>query len=93
MLNALQRGIAPAQRKLGMYPIPLHQLANKGGRIGPQKLRVHKWLKDNQLELVETVEKGSKFKGEYSTVKLSRLVTMDDRMVQWATTEMMSQIN
>lgn len=80
LLNSLQRGIAPAQRKLGMYPIPLHDLANKGGRIGPQKLRVHKWLKDNQLELVETVEKGSKFKGEYSTVKLSRLVTMDDRM-------------
>jgi hypothetical protein len=80
LLNSVQRGIAPAQRKLGLYPIPLHDLANKGGRIGPQKLRVHKWLKDNQLELVETVEKGSKFPGEYSTVKVSRLVTMDDRM-------------
>ncbi len=80
LLNAMQRGIAPTQRKLGLYPIPLHDLANKGGRIGPQKLRLHKWLKDNQLELVRTVEKGSKFTGEYSTVKLSRLVTMDDRM-------------
>lgn len=80
LLNAVHHGIAPAQRKLGLYPIPLHDLANKGGRIGPQKLRVHKWLKDNQLELVETVEKGSKFTGEYSTVKVSRLVTMDDRM-------------
>ncbi len=80
LLNAAQRGIAPAQRKLGLYLIPLHGLANKGGRIGPQKLRVHKWLKDNQLELVETVEKGSKFTGEYSTVKLSRLVTVVDRM-------------
>ena len=80
LLNAVQRGIAPAQRKLGLYPIPLHDLANKGGRIGPQKLRVHKWLKDNQLELVQTVEKGSKFKGEYSTVKLSSMVILDDRM-------------
>ena len=80
LLNAVQRGIAPAQRKLGLYPIPLHELANKGGRIGPNKLRVHKWLKDNRLELVKTVEKGSKFTGEYSTVKLSRLVTLDDRM-------------
>jgi len=80
LINAMQRGIAPAQRKLGLYPIPLHDLANKGGRIGPQKLRLHKWLKDNQLELIETVEKGSKFKGEYSTVKLSRLVKLDDRM-------------
>ena len=80
MFNALQRGIAPAQRKMGLYPIPLHDLANKGGRIGPLKLRLHKWLKDNQMELVETVEKGSKFSGEYSAVKLSRLVTLDDRL-------------
>ena len=80
LLKAVQLGIAPAQRKLGLYPISLHDLANKGGRIGPKKLRVHKWLKDNQLELVQTVEKGSKFSGEYSAVKLSRLVKMDDRM-------------
>ncbi len=80
LLDAMQRGIAPAQRKLGLYPIPLHDLANKGGRIGPQKLRVHKWLKDNQLELVQTVEKGSKFSGEYSTVKLTRFVTLEDKV-------------
>jgi hypothetical protein len=80
LLNALQRGIAPAHRKMGLYPIPLHDLANKGGRIGPQKLRLHKWLKDNQMELVEMVEKGTKFSGEYSTVKLSRLVTLDNRL-------------
>lgn len=80
LLHAVQHGIAPAQRKLGLYPIPLHDLANKGGRIGPNKLRVHKWLKDNQLELVQTVEIGEKFKGTYSTVKLSSLVKLDDRM-------------
>jgi hypothetical protein len=80
LLNALQRGIAPAHRKMGLYPIPLHDLANKGGRIGPLKLRLHKWLKDNQMELVETIEKGNKFSGEYSAVKLSRMVTLDDRL-------------
>jgi hypothetical protein len=80
LLIAIQRGIAPAQKKLGLYPIPLHDLANKGGRIGPQKLRVHKWLKDNHLELVQTVEKGNKFTESYSTVKLTRLVNIDDRM-------------
>ena len=57
LIKAVQCGISPALRKLGLYPIPLHHLANKGGRIGTQKLRVHKWLKDNQLELVKTVEK------------------------------------
>ena len=80
LLNALQRGISPAQRKMGLYPLSLHDLANKGGRIGPQKLRLHKWLKDNQMELVETIEKGNKFSGEYSAVKLSRMVTLDDRL-------------
>lgn len=77
LFSSVQRGLSPLQQKLGLYPIPLHDLANKGGRIGPQKLRVHKWLKDNQLELVQTVEKGSKFSGEYSTVKLTRLVTLE----------------
>jgi len=86
LLTAMQRGITPAHRKLGLYPIPLHDLANKGGRIGPKKLRVHKWLKDNQLELVTTVEKGSKFSGEYSTVKLSSLIALDDRMAVSSTT-------
>ena len=86
LLTAMQRGITPAHRKLGLYPIPLHDLANKGGRIGPKKLRVHKWLKDNQLELVKTVEKGSKFAGEYSTVKLSSLIALDDRMAVSSTT-------
>ena len=86
LLKAVQLGIAPAQRKLGLYPISLHDLANKGGRIGPKKIRVHKWLKDNQLELVQTVEKGSKFSGEYSTVKLSQLVKLDDRITLSSTT-------
>jgi hypothetical protein len=80
LLSAVQRGIPPAQRKLNLFAIPLHDLANRGGRIGPQKLRMHKWLKDNQLELVQTIEKGSKFSGTYSTVKLTGLVTLDDRI-------------
>ena len=86
LFKAVQLGITSAHRKLGLYPIPLHDLANKGGRIGPKKLRVHKWLKDNQLELVKTVEKGSKFSGEYSTVKLSSLIALDDRMAVSSTT-------
>jgi hypothetical protein len=80
LFKAVQLGITPAHRKLGLYPIPLHDLANKGGRIGPKKLRVHKWLKDNQMELVETIEKGNKFSGQYSAVKLGSLVTIDDRL-------------
>ena len=79
LFRSVQRGLTPVQRKMGLFAISLHDLANKGGRIGPHKLRVHKWLKDNQLELVQTVEKGSKFSGEYSTVKLTKLATLEDK--------------
>lgn len=76
LFNSVQRGLSPLQIKLGLYLIPLHDLANRGGRIGPKKLRLHKWLKDNNLEIVETVKKGNKFTGEYSLVKLSKLAVV-----------------
>ena len=80
IFDAVQRGLLPEQRKLKLFAIPLHELANRGGRIGPSKLRLHKWLKDNQLEIVQTVEKGNKFSGEYSLVKLSKLVTISGQV-------------
>jgi hypothetical protein len=76
IFDAVQRGLLPEQRKLKLFAIPLHELANRGGRIGPSKLRLHKWLKDNKLEIVQTVDIGNKFRGEYSQVKLSKLVTI-----------------
>jgi hypothetical protein len=33
----------------------LDQLANKGGQIGPKKIRVYKWLTDNEWDIVQTV--------------------------------------
>jgi len=80
IFNAMQRGITPEQRKLKLFAIPLHELANRGGRIGPDKARLHKWLKENNLELVKKIETGSKFRGEYSLVKLSKLVTISGHM-------------
>ena len=50
IFNAIQRGITPEQRKLKIFAIPLHELANRGGRIGADKTRLHKWLKENKLE-------------------------------------------
>lgn len=80
IFDAVQRGLTPEQRKLKLFAIPLHELANRGGRIGPGKLRLHKWLKENNLELVQTVDKGNKFKGENSLVKLSKLVTISGHL-------------
>lgn len=56
LFAALQRGQTPEQRKLGLYAISLDQLANKGGQIGPKKIRVHKWLTDNDWDMHNPLE-------------------------------------
>ncbi len=79
MINAaLLRGLSPDEKKLGFYSISTSDLANKGGQIGSRKVRIHKWLRESNLEIVETVVTGSKFTGKYSQVKLSKLVTIKD---------------
>ncbi|MEN9760890.1 MAG: hypothetical protein RI906_716 [Pseudomonadota bacterium] len=73
---AIQHGQTPEQRKFDLYSISLQQLANKGGQIGPDKIRLHKWLSDNNLSLVEKVVTGSKFTKQNSQVKLSALASL-----------------
>lgn len=66
----------PEQSKLDLYVISLQKLAQLGGKIGPNKIRIHKWLKEHKLELVQAVTKGSNLTGRLSQVKLTDLVTM-----------------
>ena len=73
LFDALQHGRTPEQLKLDLYAVSMEQLANKGGQIGPKKVRMHKWLRENNLELLQTVVPGSKFTGQYTQVKLSEL--------------------
>ena len=80
LFDALQRGQTPEQRKLGLYSISLDQLANKGGQIGPKKIRVHKWLTDNDWDIVQTVVLGTKFSGQNSLVKLTALATIQNSL-------------
>ena len=80
LFDALQRGLTPEQRKLGLYAISLEQLANKGGQIGPEKIRVHKWLTDNDWDIVQTVVLGTKFSGKNSLVKLTALATIQNSL-------------
>jgi len=80
LFDALQRGLTPEQRKLGLYSISLDQLANKGGQIGPKKIRVHKWLTDNDWDIVQTVVLGTKFSGQNSLVKLTALATIQNSL-------------
>ena len=80
LFDALQRGLTPEQRKLGLYAISLEQLSNKGGQIGPKKIRVHKWLTDNDWDIVQTVVLGTKFSGQNSLVKLTALATIQNSL-------------
>ena len=78
LLDSLLRGQTVEELKLNLFSISLHQLANKGGVIGGKdKVRVHKWLKDNNLALVETVKLGTNLTGMVSKVKFTELVSLE----------------
>jgi hypothetical protein len=78
LFDALQRGQADDERKLNLYSISTSALANKGGQIGKNRMRVHSWLATNGYPLVQIADKGSNLKGTVSKVKLTKWVTMDD---------------
>jgi hypothetical protein len=80
IFSAVQRGLTPEERKLGLFPIPLHRLANEGGQIGKGKVRLHKWLRDNGMELVRSAKTGSNLTGRVSQVKLTDLVVMTNEL-------------
>ena len=80
LFKSLHFAATPLQRKLDLFPISLQQLANQGGQIGPAKLRVHAWLRSNNLSLVEPVILGSNLTGVVSQCKLTSLVTMVDTL-------------
>ena len=70
----------PMQRKLELFTMSLQQLANQGGQIGPNKQRLHAWLRSNNLSLVEPVILGSNLSGGVSQCRLTDLVTMVDTL-------------
>ena len=80
LLDAHVRGLNPAQRKLGTYGLSISRLQSEGGQIGSSRLRVHKWLNDNGMALVDVVELGSNLTGLVSEVKLSKWVTLANEL-------------
>jgi hypothetical protein len=61
-----------------LYSIPTKKLSTDGGQIGPNKIRIHKWLADNGLNLIEIVTAGNNISKRVSKVKLTKLVTAAD---------------
>lgn len=93
LINALSRGQTPLELKLNLFSISLHELANKGGQIGPKRQRVHAWLNDNGFALVETVQLGSNLSGSVSKVKFTDLITLTmPQLAQPANTTMIDDV-
>jgi hypothetical protein len=80
IFSALQRGLTPGEGKLGLFPIPLHRLANEGGQIGRDKMRLHQWLRENGVELVRPATTGSNLTGQVSQVKLTDFALMTNQL-------------
>ena len=80
LFKSLHFAATPLQRKFDLFSISLQQLANQGGQIGPAKLRVHAWLRNNNFNLVEPVILGTSQSKVVSQCKLTKLVTMVDTL-------------
>lgn len=80
LFASLQHQATPQQRKLELFAISLQKLANQGGQIGPKKLRLHAWLRQNGFSLVEPVVKGSNISGTLSECRLTQWVTLVDTL-------------
>ena len=76
--EAILRGRGGYDALFNLYSISLQKLANKGPQIGPEKIRIHAWLKKNGYELVKMEELGSGIKKQNSRVKLTQLIHLTD---------------
>jgi hypothetical protein len=76
--EALQRERTAWERK-GIYSLSLHRLANLGPQLGAKRQRLHAWLSQHGLSVVQIVERGDNIKGEVSRVRINEdLVTLHD---------------
>ena len=78
LFKVMQRGRSNYETLLNCYSLPVSQLTHEGPHIGSKKVRLHKWLNDNQLQLVQKVEEGNNLTGLVSLVKLTDLVVLED---------------
>lgn len=77
LFKVLQRGRSNYELLFDLYSLPVSKLTHEGPHIGPLKVRLHKWLHENNLSLVENVEPGSNLSGLVSLVKFTELVSIN----------------
>lgn len=76
LMESLSRGQTPMEAMYSLFSISLHDLANRAGQIGSNRMRVHAWLRDNNLALIESVEIGSNLSGLVTKARLTNLVVL-----------------
>lgn len=78
LLKATRRGRSAYELRFDLYSIPVSQLTHKGPQLNAGKQRLHAWLKENKLELIQAVEVGTNLSGLVSLVKLTDFVMIKD---------------
>jgi len=76
LMESLSRGQTPMEAMYSLFSISMHDLANRAGQIGTNRVRVHAWLRDNNLALIETEEIGSNLSGLVTKARLTDLVEL-----------------
>jgi hypothetical protein len=76
MMDAMLHNDFVLRGKQANFYASTKKIANAGPQLGPSKLRLHKWLTVNQLQLIQVAEKGNKFHGRNSLVTTTRFVTV-----------------
>jgi len=88
--DARTRGPDNFDRLFGLHSIPVNTLQHRGSQIGPNRTRLHKWLEDNKLALIQKVESGDNINKRYSRVRLTDLVAVEIYFASSSITEDMS---
>ncbi len=77
LIASLSRGQSTYESRFNLFSISLQDLANKGPQIGEKKIRLHAWLRDQNLALIRTVELGSPATGTVSKATFTDLAELD----------------
>lgn len=83
LTNSCMKGRNTWQTATNQYTLSLYKQRNRGGQIGPQKIRLHKWLQDNDLSLIEVINAGSNIKKMLSIIRPTNLLTITEIMTQY----------
>lgn len=85
LTQSVMRGRSAYMVEKGLYSISIYKQRNRGGQIGPNKIRLQNWLEDNDLELVEVSLLGSNMTKQLSVVRLTHLANLTSTVTVFKT--------